>query len=278
MKTETIDLYKYFGLYKPEGASGTLTSFIHYQAPENCIGRTRPAILVIPGGGYGMLSDREGEPIAIKYLSEGFNAFLLSYSVAPVRFPAQIIEAAMAMVYIRENVEKYNIKNDSVAAIGFSAGGHLTGMLATIYDCAEIKSALRGKCTLVRPDAVILSYPVISSRVKPHKGSFDNLCGQDGSLKKRLSLEFCVNKDTSPAFIWTTVDDDCVPSENALLMAKMYKDMGVEFELHMFQKGVHGLSLSNEETCLVNKPVQKWFELSVIWLKERGFVIKDKDF
>ena len=273
MFCEKIDLYKYFGLKRQGGEEGYLNVYIP-EAP-NYPTRTRPAMLVIAGGAYANVSPREKECIALAYVSKGFAAFTLEYSVAPVRFPAQLIEGAMAMVYIRENAEKFAIKPDKIAAVGFSAGGHLTGMLATCFDRAEIKSALGNKATLVRPDAVILSYPVITGGEKAHRGSFDNLCGDNKELVSALSLETCVTEKSSPAFIWATADDGAVPSENSLLMAMAYKAAGVPFELHIFESGQHGLSLATEETGYINKPVQKWLELSLTWLKNRGFVLSD---
>ena len=148
-------------------------------------------------------------------------------------------------------------------------------MLATLFDRAEIKSALGDKAALARPNAVILSYPVITSGEKTHMGSFDNLCGDNESLKRELSLEKCVSEKSSPAFIWATTDDNGVPSENSLLMAAAYKVAGVPFELHIFESGVHGLSLATAETGNINKPVQKWLSLSFTWLFERGFVLSD---
>lgn len=273
MFCEKVDLYKYFGLKRKAGDQGYLNVYLP-EAPDYP-SRVRPAMLVIAGGRYGFVAPREKECIALAYVAQGFAAFTLEYSVAPVRFPAQLIEGAMAIAYIRENAVKLGVKPDKVAAIGFSAGGHLTGMLATCFDRAEIKKALGNRAALVRPDAVILSYPVITGGEKAHRGSFDNLCGGNKELVDTLSLETCVTEKSSPAFIWATADDNAVPSENSLLMAMAYKAAGVPFELHIFESGRHGLSLATEETAWVNEPVQKWLSLSYTWLKNRGFVLSD---
>lgn len=275
MLCEKIDLYKYFGIERKEGAKGYLNTYI--PAPYDCYpDRKRPAMLVIAGGGYANVSDREKECIALQFSANGYVAFALEYSVSPVTFPAQLIEGAMAMAYIRENAEKFSIIKDKVAAIGFSAGGHLTGMLANLFDREEVKTALHEKASFVRPDAVVLSYPVISGGELAHEGSFINLFGKnDAKLREEFSLENCVTENSSPAFIWATVDDGAVPSENSLLYATACKIAGVPFELHIFASGVHGLSLANEETGTVNKPVQKWLELCLTWLNNRGFKICD---
>ena len=274
MICEKVDLYNYFGLKRKSGEQGYLNVYLP-EAPDYPT-RVRPAMLIIAGGGYGFVSPREKECVALAYIAKGFAAFTLEYSIAPVRFPAQLIEGAMSIAYIRENAEKLGVKPDKIAAIGFSAGGHLAGMLGTLFARAEIKTALKEKTAIVRPDAIILSYPVITSGEKAHRGSFDNLCGENNvKLQKELSLENCVTANSSPAFIWTTANDGVVPSENSLYMALAYKAAGVPFELHIFENGGHGLSIATEETGSVNEPVQQWLELSVTWLKTRGFRLSD---
>lgn len=281
MQTQIVDLYEYFGLKRQDGASGYLTTYIHNQSKEFCVGRIRPAMLVIPGGAYRVVSEREGEPVAISFLEKGYNSFVLTYSVAPVSFPSQLIEGAMAMAYIRENAEKFNVFSDKIGAVGFSAGGHLAGMLATMFDHKIIKETLKDKASLCRPDAVILSYPVISAFDCPHVGSFIHLSGENEKLYKELTLEDKVTKDSSPAFIWATFNDKTVPVKNSMLIAESYLENGVPYEFHIFHNGVHGLSLSTLESArseLVkehNRPhVANWFNLAIEWLSDLGFNIK----
>lgn len=277
MKVETIDLYEYFKIERPQGGAGYLTAYIINQSKEFCPNRLRPAMLILPGGGYVFCSDRENEPIAIEFLSKGFNAFALLYSVSPqnnkIRYPYQLIEACMAVAFIRENATKYNISPDHIASVGFSAGGHLCAMLATLYKEKVVKDFLGDKANLCRLDGVVLSYPVISSGEYAHEGSFNALCGDDDELRKYLSLEERVDENSVPAFIWATVDDNAVPSENSMLMAMAYKKAGVPFELHIFESGRHGLSLANEEVIAPNAAVSKWLDLVNNWLNNRGFKI-----
>ena len=273
MVFETVDLYKYFGVERTDGAQGYLDCYIP-EISKEVAPRLRPAMLVIGGGGYGYVSSREKECIAFTFLAQGYASFCLRYSVAPVKYPASLIEADMAIIYIRENAEKFGVDKDHVAAIGFSAGGHLTGMLGIIPDEKEAKDVLGDKVSLARPNAVVLSYPVISGGEMAHRGSFNNLCGDNAELVERLSLEKRVDKNSAPAFIWTTANDGSVPSENSLYIAAAYKKAGVPFELHVFEDGVHGLSLATEETQNVNKPVSRWVKLCDTWLKSHGFAIK----
>ncbi len=277
MKTERIDLYEYFGLARPNGAQGYLDSYIIERNEEFSKNRLRPAMLVIAGGGYGFVSNREKEPIALYYVAQGFDAFTLTYSIEPISYPYQLLEGCMAMAYIRENAEKYGVDKEHVSAIGFSAGGHLCAMLATIPDEKEIKEFLGDKVSLCRPDAVVLSYPVITTGEKTHNYTATNISGGDEQLRARLSLENRVTEKTSPAFIWTTANDACVPCENSLYMALAYKKAGVPFELHVFADGVHGLSLATEEVNSPNPPVSVWKDLSVTWLNNRGFKISNKE-
>ena len=150
-----------------------MTLLIKYS--EFCPNRTRPAMIVIPGGAYAFCSQREGEPVALYYLSKGYNAFVLDYSVAPVAYPYQLIEGCMAVAYVRDNAKEFGVDAEHVGAIGFSAGGHLTGMLATMTDEKPVLNALKDKANLCKPNAVILSYPVITAGEFEHKGSIDDL-------------------------------------------------------------------------------------------------------
>jgi len=282
MKIETIDLYKYFGIERPKGAKGYLECYIHAQPDEHCKGRRRPAMIVVGGGGYAFVSEREKEPVAIKYLAEGFNSFVLDYSCAPIKYPYQLLEGVMATRFVKENADKYNLRKDKIAMIGFSAGGHLAGTVATLFDSEIVTDSIKGDSAKNRPDAMIFSYPVVTLGIKTHGGTAKNVSGGDKGLKEYLSVEKRVNANTPPAFIWTTENDNSVPYENSLLLVEAYKKAGVDCELKLFQKGVHGLSLATKETAgkgtesyMINDDVSAWFDLSVNFLKERGFTITD---
>lgn len=268
-----VDLYKYFNIERPNGANGYLNAYVQ----EKCTfleGRIRPAMLVVPGGGYGAVSSREKEQVALQYLADGYNAFTLEYSVSDnVSYPYQLIEGCMAMAYIRENAEKQFTDKEHVGAIGFSAGGHLVGMLATLFDQPVVKEFLKEKANLVRPDAVVLSYPVITSNEFAHRDSLFRVSGGNQETEKFLSLENRVTEKSSPAFIWSTVEDTAVPCENSFLMASAYRKAKVPFELHILEYGRHGLSLATQEVCAPVPYVAKWYGLAKEWLDARGFKI-----
>ncbi len=276
---EEIDLYEYFSVPRNGADGGILTAYVASGNGE-IPARVRPAMLVIPGGAYCIVSAREGEPVAVRFMSKGYGAFRLRYTVNSA-YPVPLIEAAMAMVYIRENAEKYSLDGEHVAAIGFSAGGHLTGMLGTLFGDEAIVRALGARrAELVRPDAVVLSYPVVTLGEYAHETSARVISGGDETLKKRLSVENCVTEQSSPAFLWHTVGDGSVPVANSLILANAYLAKGVPFEAHLFEKGNHGLSLANEETEATSEGIQAkahvrpWVDLALTWLKGRGFEVK----
>ena len=280
MKVYSIDLYDYFKIDKPEGAEGILSCYLH--DPKGFSGelRMRPAMIAIPGGGYTARSPREGEIVAMQFFVEDYQGFTLAYSVAPCRFPTALREAAMAVIYIRENAQALGVNADQVAAVGFSAGGHLCATLGTMFDSSEL-DILKGKGISARPDAILLGYPVITYLGKSHRGSFSNLCGEDEALRRRLSAETLVTENSSPAFIFHTAADNAVPVQNSLLMASAYEAKGVPFSLHIFERGNHGLALGKSATIAIfndfgdySKDFEKWVPLSMRWLAERGFGVR----
>ena len=279
MYCETIDLYDYFHVKRTAGKGGVLTAYIRATKCDAAT-KLRPAALILPGGGYHFISEREGEPVATRFLNEGYSAFVLEYSLKTA-YPAPLLEACMATAYIRENAERYGIDPGQVCAVGFSAGGHLTGLLATIFDDANIRQALGERAKLARPDAAILSYPVITLREEfTHGETAGNISGGDPSLRARLSIENLVNERSVPAFFWHTSEDTAVPVVNSLLAAEAYRKAGIPFELHVFEKGWHGLSVASievnpEENLPKVEHAAVWMDLAFTWLKKRGFAVKN---
>lgn len=226
----------------------TLTGYIHDISDELKNAQIRPAVLIFPGGGYYMCSDREAEPVALAYMAEGYQAFVLRYSVGnKVPFSQSYEDACAALAFLKENSGELHVDDKKIAIAGFSAGGHLAAALGTM-----------GKD---KPSAMILGYPAILSSMG------------DGICKEIPGLNEEVTSETPPAFIFSTSNDIIVPVENSLKFAEALDKNGVEFELHIFRKGAHGLSLakpltSNGERNMVNPAVAEWFAESVRWLKE----------
>lgn len=238
-------------LETPLSNNGTLTCYI--QDNEACAAeRIRPAIVICPGGGYEMIADREGEPIAIKMLAYGFQAFVLNYSLPPARFPVALTELSSAVKYVRDHAEEFHIDPSAIFVAGFSAGGHLAASLG-VYWHSDLLQNQGYVPEEIQPNALLLGYPVITSGKFAHRGSIVNLLGQekdnDPEALKEVSLELHVNKFTPPSFIWHTVTDDVVPVENSLLFAKALRKYKVNFELTLYPQGGHGLSLGTKETA-----------------------------
>ena len=213
---------KYFE-YEISGIDGSAAKFVGYcldNSEEVVPDRVRPSVLVIPGGGYEMTSDREAEPIAMQFLAAGFNAFVLRYSVKPSVFPVALLEAADAMTMIREHAAEWHVDPDAIAVIGFSAGGHLAANLATSTS-DDILVAHGYDPDAVRPNGLMLAYPVIASGPLAHRGSFDSLLGErrnDSQALESVSIERHIDAKTPPVFAWHTVPDETVPYENTLML------------------------------------------------------------
>lgn len=281
MKEQVVDLYQNYGIAPPPGACGKLTT-LYYETPGRIGGRrSRPAALILPGGGYRRTSDREAEPVALRFAALGYIPFVLRYSCAPHAFPASLREAALAMRYIRENSGAYDVDPHSVAAVGFSAGGHLCGTLGTLFDGEEVADIGPGK--LLRPDALGLCYPVAVSWGRTHAESFENISGGDGELRERLSLDKLVRKDMPPVFLWHTREDTSVPCRNSLVLACALEEAGVDFALHLYHRGKHGLSNADETVYpaggvpAVSWDVPGWLEAMVRFFAEKGLKIKDRE-
>ena len=247
----------------------TLTAYILDGNPNET--EVRPAVLVIPGGGYGHVSYREGERVALSYSAAGFHTFILNYCVAPHKHPYPIMNAAKSLELIRANAKEWNVAADKVAVCGFSAGGHLAASISTMWNNEAIFSSDRAANELHRPDASILCYPVITCGEHAHKGSFINLTGSEteNELWKMFSLENQVNENTPPAFLWHTYTDASVPVENSLLYANALRKYDIPFELHIYPDGPHGMSRVSDETYWnVPKFIREypWIQQSIEWL------------
>lgn len=240
MRTETI--------YLSEDKSVFLTTYILTPSREMQNFWNRPAVLVLPGGGYRSCSAREGEPVAMAFLAEGYNAFVLNYSVKEKSaFPRPLEDAEKAYRRILENCDDWFVNPEKIAVCGFSAGGHLAAALSTM-----------GK---VRPKAMILGYPCILASIG------DVLANPVPSLEKQ------VDEKTPPCFIFSTADDKTVPIENSLEFAVALNKKNIPFEMHIFSKGNHGLSLAKPHTASGRKEMQdvdvrKWFPMCISWLNK----------
>lgn len=209
----------------------------------------RPSVVICPGGGYVNLADREAEPVALVFAAAGFNVFVVWYRVAPNRYPIPQQDAAAAVAYVRANAEEFHSHPDKIAIMGFSAGGHLAGSLGTLWHHAELWEPMGLTPSQVRPNAMVLSYPVINGGENAHRGSFDALSGTtDVSQHPKYSVDGWVTENCPPVFLWHTFEDMSVPVQNSLIMAQALAKHGILTELHVFPRGGHGSSLCNMQT------------------------------
>ena len=221
---------KKFNLLK----EATEYGFMPYMETYILDGKKRPIVVIFPGGGYGMVSEREAERIAMAYNAAGFHAAVVYYCVEPHTHPLPIQNAANAVAMLRENAEKWNIDTDKVIVCGFSAGGHLAASLSALWNDSEIFSEHEIELAMHKPNAQILSYPVITSGEFAHKDSFKNLTGTDDEsnhLWSSLSLERRITDIIPPTFLWHTYEDICVPVENTLMYAAGLRRVGVPMSL-----------------------------------------------
>lgn len=254
------------------GFQPKMSVYLPDNSPEIQIDRKHPTVVICPGGGYAMTSDREAEPIALRFAAAGCNAVVVRYSCVPARFPAALFELSYAVAKVRENAQEWNVDTDRIAVCGFSAGGHLAASFSTLWNRDFAKEYFDYQGGENKPNGMILGYPVITSGEHAHWGSIENLLGDktaDSALLELVSAEKQVNSDTPPAFIWHTFDDACVPVENSLVLAQALAKEKISTELHIYPKGPHGLALASRETgdFAVVPECQNWIDMAIRWLK-----------
>ena len=250
--------------------------YIQDESNEIILSHLRPFVLVCPGGGYFFTSDREADPIALAYMAEGFNVGVLRYSVGEdAAYPQANVDLSVAIRIVRENAEEWHTDPNKIAVCGFSAGGHLVAMQGVHWNDPEIMQLSECENGENRPNALILGYPVISSDAWAHKGTIDTLlrkyieAGDKAELERMMEFVSCeknVGAHTPPAFIFHTCKDNVVPVMNALIFAEALAKNKIEFELHIFENGDHGLAMCNRTTNMIDKDAEIWIKLSSNWL------------
>jgi acetyl esterase/lipase len=261
----------------PAGAPGAVgaedtdkPSLTVYPAPQKSAVQT--AVIVCPGGGYGALAkDHEGDQIARWLNSLGIQAFVLQYRIAPrYHYPAPLLDAQRAIRFVRARAADYRIAPDRIGIWGFSAGGHLASTTGTHFDAGDAHAADPIDRMSSRPDFMILAYPVISFTTPyTHAGSLRNLLGDnpDPKLVASLSNETQVTAQTPPTFLFHTNEDNGVPPENSVLFYLALRKAGVPAEMHIYERGPHGVGLAATDAVLAS-----WAGRLKDWLEIRGLL------
>lgn len=248
---------------------GALTAYLHDADDELVWRGARPGVLVIPGGGYRRLVSREADPVAFEFFAAGFNTFILEYSVFasennPPLGLAPLIQASHALLYIRKMSPAWNTAPHQIAVLGFSAGGHLAGSCAVLWNAPQLLARMDTKGGANRPDAAVLCYPATLASGAHHHPSIRQLCGDGDPLL--FDLPSHVGGHVPPVFLWSTVEDELVPCENTLSMALRLQQHHIPYELHLYTHGRHGLTLGRAETGETHPHLASWVHLCKEWL------------
>ena len=299
MKCEKLYLYE-------DRPDVTLTTYLWDESLELQPGKKRPAVIVCPGGAYLSCSDREGEPVALRFMSMGYQAFVLRYSTylegnpgmpdptKPMEVkedrihPTPVREIAKAFLMLREHAEEWHMDMDRVAVCGFSAGGHNAAMYSVYWDKPEITEFFGRPAEDFKPAAAILSYPVTDSvdmensmegigfakiLFQAYNVALTGAAEPDEETLLAVSPARLVDANTPPTFIWSTAQDNLVPIQQSILMAKALADKKIPFEMHIFEEGAHGLSTADQDSAgdssQVNADAAAWIEKADKWLKKR---------
>jgi acetyl esterase/lipase len=231
-----------------------------------------PAVVVCPGGGYGNLAmNHEGRQVASYLNSLGIAAFVLRYRLGPrYHHPVELGDAQRAIRTLRSHATEWRLDPAKIGILGFSAGGHLAMTASTMFDSENANATDVIDRANSRPDFSILGYPVITlTEAWTHQGSKTNLIGAnaDPELAKKLSGETTVTKQTPPTFLFHTNADTSVPAENSVYYYLALRKSGIPAEMHIFEKGPHGVGLANDDAAL-----SEWSKLLANWLRTRGIV------
>ncbi|MHB8129240.1 MAG: alpha/beta hydrolase [Mobilitalea sp.] len=278
-------------IHMQDGVSNaTLTAYIQ-DSPTEVFPESRPAIIICPGGAYIGITEKETEPVAIRFLAAGYQAFVLRYSIGAelARFPAPFIDAAKAVMIVRENARRWCVNPDKICLCGFSTGGQVAAILAATWQEDYLANALKADNQLFKPNALLLGYPLLDMYQFNLKNldkspEMNNLLEMIystayGSLNpsKQLMEEWnCKNRITSymsPTYLWRTAEDAFVDVQDSLDFIRALSVNNIPYEFHFFEKGAHGLSLGDqtvgysEADMRKHGNVHKWVELGLNWLK-----------
>lgn len=298
MVTQTIHLWQ-------DRDDARLECYILHNSSEFQTDTKRPAVIICPGGAYLGTSDREAEPVALRFAAAGYHAFVLRYTTyykewvhdwqnpppgnERSRFPQPLLDLAKTIALIRRHSEDWHVDAERIAVAGFSAGGHLAASLGVHWHEEFLKEELGIDNEQFRPNALILGYAVLDYLLMRDESAKADEMGRnlfrisnkalfgtpepDEEQLAARSPVLHVSSHTPPTFIWHTAEDGLVYAQNSLHFATALAKQGIPYELHVFTSGEHGLSLGDETTAAnpsqINPESAVWFELALNWLKKQ---------
>ena len=274
-------------LLNPEVPDVKLITYLLSPSREVKPGEKKPAVIVCPGGAYQFLSDKEGEPIALKYNSEGFHSFVFCYHVGTDSYtkqPQPVIDLAKAVLVIKQHAEEWEVDPDKISICGFSAGGHLCAMYSSLWKEKWLYKICGCKSEDLKISAAVLAYPmadyvlVENMRRKNPTDLMDQVnaamtgtADPDMEVVEKCSPLSYVNKDTVPCFIWHTYQDELLDVRNSMHFAERLAECQVPFELHIYEEGKHGLALACEATDCEKQEKERtaveWFHDMICFLR-----------
>lgn len=235
------------------------------------------AVVVCPGGGYGGLAGHEGEGYAKWLADHGVSAFVLKYRLGSkgYRHPVMLNDVSRAIRLVRSRAEEWKLDPQRIGVMGSSAGGHLASTAVTHFDAGKVDSQDLVERQSSRPDFGVLCYAVISMEDGvTHGGSKNNLLGKtpDPQLVELLSNEKQVTKNTPPCFVWSTQEDKAVSVVNSLQFVTALQKNGVAYDFHVYQKGPHGIGLSEGKNGVAAGDVHPWGKDLLFWLQQNNWL------
>lgn len=272
---DSINLKNYYSTLEHDAI---LTSYCPDNFKEWSLNEKRKCILVLPGGGYEFVSEREAEPVALRFVGQNIACFVLNYTIAPkIKYPYPLVEVYAALSFIRRNADKYHIDIDKISVLGFSAGGHLAASTACYHQDQEYASFLNIPLDEMKVNGCILSYPVISMEFG-HEASKRNITQNREDLLDKFSIDKHVTKDFPKTFIWHTTFDTCVPVKNSLVLAEELSKNNVFFELHVYPMHDHGQALCDRSVYtkeMVNDVVINEMKYNTQWVDNAIHFVKE---
>lgn len=287
-----------------DNEQGFLETYISKNSEEITTDKKRPTVIICPGGAFLATTDREAEPVAMRFVAQGYNAIVLRYNTYfgkkvtdrknPPKgndksaYPQPLFDIAKTMLIVRENAEDWLVDNDKIVLCGFSAGGNVVANLGVHWQDELLKEKFNVSSEMFKPNAIILGYALTDHMVMKkevpannegakkfaelaNKAAFGKEYPSEEELKEASPVNYVTEK-VPPIFIWHTADDASVYVANSLGFASTLSKYKVPYELHIFESGVHGSSLCDETTAAnenhINPECKQWFDLAIKWLKK----------